>query len=125
VLEARTRLRFGPARLAAETGGRPGRSFASSPVSIRATNATTNRYEHDHPGDLVHEDVQKLGQIPDGGCWRLQGWTAANHHSRVDKSPVGFDSVSRPRRCKASPRGYSSVERVALRDRHALVALHH
>jgi transposase InsO family protein len=31
------------------------------------------RYEHPHPGDLLHIDVKKLGRVPDGGGWRLHG----------------------------------------------------
>lgn len=31
------------------------------------------RYEHNHPGDLVHIDIKKLGRIPDGGGWRIHG----------------------------------------------------
>ena len=31
------------------------------------------RYEHDCPGSLVHVDVKKLGNIPDGGGWRYLG----------------------------------------------------
>jgi hypothetical protein len=26
-----------------------------------------HRYEHDHPGDLIHVDNKKLGRIPNGG----------------------------------------------------------
>lgn len=40
---------------------------------IRASRKSANRYEHDHPGSLVHIDVKKLGRIPDGGGWRLRG----------------------------------------------------
>ena len=32
-----------------------------------------NRYEAPAPGDLVHIDIKKLGQIPDGGGWRAHG----------------------------------------------------
>jgi len=35
--------------------------------------ATDGRYEHPLPGDLLHVDVKKLGRIPDGGGWRLDG----------------------------------------------------
>jgi len=31
------------------------------------------RYERDHPGELIHVDVKKLGRIPDGGGWRVHG----------------------------------------------------
>jgi transposase InsO family protein len=33
------------------------------------------RYEHAAPGDLVHVDIKKLGNIPDGGGWRVVGRT--------------------------------------------------
>jgi transposase InsO family protein len=108
VLAARVRLRFGPARLAPQTGV-PARTISRilrrhhvpplawlDPITgavIRATRATANRYEHEHPGDLVHVDVKKLGRIPAGGGWRVQGWTAENHQSRIAKKPIGFDYV--------------------------------
>ncbi len=40
---------------------------------IRATRRSARRYEHDHPGLLIHIDVKKPGRIPDGGGWRLHG----------------------------------------------------
>jgi transposase len=40
---------------------------------IRARRRSAERYEHDHPGSLIHVDVKKLGRIPDGGGWRLHG----------------------------------------------------
>jgi len=39
----------------------------------RATGEPIRRYEHEHPGDLVHMDVKKLGRVPDGGGWRYVG----------------------------------------------------
>ena len=39
----------------------------------RATGEPIRRYEHQHPGDLLHVDVKKLGNIPDGGGWRFVG----------------------------------------------------
>jgi transposase InsO family protein len=39
----------------------------------RRTGEPIRRYEHDHPGSLVHVDVKKLGNIPDGGGWRYVG----------------------------------------------------
>ena len=39
----------------------------------RATGEPIRRYEHDHPGDLLHQDVKKLGKVPDGGGWRYVG----------------------------------------------------
>lgn len=31
------------------------------------------RYEKEHPGELVHVDIKKLGTIPPGGGWRAHG----------------------------------------------------
>ena len=39
----------------------------------RATGEPIRRYEHEHPGDLLHMDVKKLGRVPDGGGWRYVG----------------------------------------------------
>jgi transposase InsO family protein len=40
---------------------------------IKASKSTAVRYEHAHPGALVHVDVKKIGRIPDGGGWRAHG----------------------------------------------------
>jgi hypothetical protein len=39
----------------------------------RVTGEPVRRYEHDHPGALLHVDVKKLGNVPDGGGWRYTG----------------------------------------------------
>jgi transposase InsO family protein len=39
----------------------------------RITGEPIRRYEHDHPGSLLHVDVTKFGNIPDGGGWRYVG----------------------------------------------------
>jgi hypothetical protein len=39
---------------------------------IRASKTTELRYERDHPGELVHIDVKRLGRIPEGR-WRAHG----------------------------------------------------
>jgi transposase InsO family protein len=107
VLNTRARLRFGPARLAVETGV-PARTISRilnrhrmpplawlDPItgaSIRATRATANRYEHAHPGDLIHVDVKKLGRIPDGGGWRTLGREATSTTRHRTNGP-GFDYV--------------------------------
>ena len=59
---------------------------------IRASKTTTVRYEHDHPGSLVHTDVKKLGRIPDGGGWKLHGREAGDTAARK-KAKVGYDYV--------------------------------
>jgi transposase InsO family protein len=51
----------------------------------RPTGQVIRRYEHDHPGDLLHMDIKKLGRIPDGGGWRALGRGKDGHggHSGV------------------------------------------
>jgi len=44
----------------------------------RATGEPIRRYEHEHPGDLIHVDVKKLGKVPDGGGWRYVGRRQGN-----------------------------------------------
>jgi transposase InsO family protein len=39
----------------------------------RRTGEKVRRYEHERPGSLLHVDVKKLGNIPDGGGWRYVG----------------------------------------------------
>ncbi|MCH8562615.1 IS481 family transposase [Nesterenkonia sp. YGD6] len=103
VLEARQRLRAGPLRIAAVTGT-PARTVSRilsrhdvAPLAwcdpltgqlIRASRVTGNRYERDHPGELVHIDVKKLGRIPDGGGWRAHG-----RSEEVRGRGIGFDYI--------------------------------
>lgn len=42
----------------------------------RPTGRVIRRIHTDHPGELVHVDVKKLGRIPDGGGWRFRGRAA-------------------------------------------------
>jgi transposase InsO family protein len=46
----------------------------------RATGEPVRRYEHSAPGDLLHVDVKKLGNIPDGGGWRYVGRAQGKHN---------------------------------------------
>lgn len=39
----------------------------------RITGEPVRRYEHPYPGSLLHVDVKKLGNVPDGGGWRYLG----------------------------------------------------
>ena len=106
VLAARRDEQTGPGFLAESTGV-PARTISRilarhgvprladcDPVtgtSIRATRASDRRYEHPHPGDLVHVDVKKLGRIPDGGGWRAHG--RGNTGAHQSETRVGFDYI--------------------------------
>ena len=46
----------------------------------RATGEPVRRYEHAAPGDLLHQDVKKLGQVPDGGGHRMVGRQQGRKH---------------------------------------------
>ncbi|GHF27692.1 hypothetical protein GCM10011600_30540 [Pseudolysinimonas yzui] len=63
-------------------------------IRIRASRRTQLRYERDRPGDLVHIDVKKLGRIPDGGGWRLDGPATIDHNKgRIRSKKLGFDYI--------------------------------
>jgi transposase InsO family protein len=81
IVSLRLRKRLGPVQLAAHVGVAPStvhrvlsrcRLNRLSHVD-RATGEPVRRYEHDHPGAMLHVDVKKLGNIPDGGGWRYVG----------------------------------------------------
>ncbi|MEV4666952.1 IS481 family transposase [Microbacterium sp. LWO12-1.2] len=55
---------------------------------IRAVRRSARRYEHDHPGSLIHIDVKKLGRIPDGGGWRAHG-----RSEKVRSRGIGYDYI--------------------------------
>jgi transposase len=57
-------------------------------IPIRASKATAVRYEREHPGELVHVDVKKLGRIPRGGGWRAHG-----RREEVRGRGIGYDYV--------------------------------
>lgn len=48
-------------------------------IDIR-TGEVVRRYEHEKPGALIHVDVKKLGNIPDGGGWRYVGRAQGNQN---------------------------------------------
>jgi len=64
----------------------------------RATGEPIRRYEHEHPGDLIHVDVKKLGRVPDGGGWRyvgrLQG--SKNKSATVERTGAPRNKWSNP-----------------------------
>jgi transposase InsO family protein len=55
----------------------------------RATGRVIRRYEHDKPGDLVHVDIKKLGNIPQGGGHKMIGRQAG----RKTRSGAGYSYI--------------------------------
>jgi len=81
IVHKRIKTRRGPVEIASLTGVPASTVYAVlkrcrlnrlSHVDVR-TGEVIRRYEHDHPGSLIHVDVKKLGNIPDGGGWRYVG----------------------------------------------------
>lgn len=64
-------------------------------IRIRASRRTRHRYERETPGDLIHIDVKKLGRIPDGGGWRIDGPETIDHDRGRGKRSrrIGFDYI--------------------------------
>jgi transposase InsO family protein/transposase-like protein len=65
----------------------------------RLTGERIRRYEHEHPGDLLHVDVKKLGNIPDGGGWRYTGITEGkrNRQATLDAGHAGRNRYGHPK----------------------------
>jgi transposase InsO family protein len=81
IVHLRWKQRLGPVRIAGRLG-----MPASTVHAIltrcrinrlshidRLTGEPVRRYEDDHPGAMLHIDVKKLGNVPDGGGWRYVG----------------------------------------------------
>ena len=80
ILDLRRRLRWGPHQIALMLDMAPSTVHA---VLLRAGESRLSdadratgvriRYVKDHPGELIHVDVKKLGRIPDGGGHAILG----------------------------------------------------
>ena len=81
IVHLRWRHRLGPVQIGGRLGVAPSTVHA---VLVRCrinrlshidrvTGEPLRRYEHPHPGSLIHVDVTKFGNIPDGGGWRYVG----------------------------------------------------
>jgi transposase len=96
VLTARRRHRQGPHRLGWRLGmarstiyGVLARHGMSRLASMDRVSGVVVRYQRQHPGELVHLDVKKLGRIPDGGGHRAHGRAPATPTGRG----IGYDYV--------------------------------
>ena len=64
-------------------------------VDVR-TGEPVRRYEHDRPGAMIHVDVKKIGNIPDGGGWRYVG-KQQGKKNRAATIGAGRDKYRGPR----------------------------
>jgi transposase InsO family protein len=63
----------------------------------RPTGELVRRYERERPGELIHVDVKKLGQIRPGGGWRVHGrGSEQENRAKNERNAgvrVGYDFV--------------------------------
>jgi transposase InsO family protein len=91
IVHLRLKQRLGPVEIAARVGVAPStahqvllRCRINRLAALdRASGEPVRRYEHLHPGDMLHVDVKKLGNIPDGGGWRFVGRVQGDRHRRA------------------------------------------
>ena len=94
VVKLRCTRRWGPARIAGHLGMHASTVYriltrygcARLDHTYRATGRTVRRYEHARPGELVHVDIKKLGNIPDGGGHKVLG----RPQGRKNRSKTGY-----------------------------------
>lgn len=90
IIKVRLLRRWGPARITHLLGLGPSTvhrvlvryGLARLTHLDRATGRVIRRYERDRPGELVHVDIKKLGNIPDGGGHKALG-RPAGHKNRT------------------------------------------
>jgi len=56
----------------------------------RVTGEPARRYERSRPGELIHVDVTKFGNIPDGGGWRFVGIEQGDINRRATRDRTGI-----------------------------------
>lgn len=94
IIKVRVLRRWGPARIAYLLGLNPATvhrvltryRLARLAHLDRATGRVIRRCEREKPGELVHVDIKKLGNIPDGGGHKTLGRLAG----RKTRSGVGY-----------------------------------
>ena len=72
----------------------------------RVTGEPIRRYERERPGELIHVDVTKFGNIPDGGGWRYVG------RQQGDRNRAATDTTRRKGRVRGPLVGTAFVHTV-------------
>jgi transposase InsO family protein len=91
IIKLRVSKQLGPARIAGRLGLHASTvhavlaRYGCPPLAHldRGSGVPVRRYERERPGELVHVDVKKLGNIPDGGGWRTTGRAQGRKNSRA------------------------------------------
>jgi transposase InsO family protein len=97
IVRQRWRHRLGPVQIAGQLGV-PASTVHAVLVRCRinrlshidrVTGEPIRRYEHDHSGSLIHVDVTKFGNIPDGGGWRYVGKQQGDRNRNITRDRTG------------------------------------
>jgi transposase InsO family protein len=96
IVHLRWKHRLGPVAIAARVGLAPStvhRILVACRINRlwhidRATGEPIRRYEMTRPGELVHVDIKKLGNIPDGGGWRKLGRDVGERNTHAHRDPA-------------------------------------
>ena len=97
IVSLRWRRRLGPVQIGGRLGLPPSTVHA---VLVRCginrlshidrvTGEPIRRYEHPHPGSLLHVDVTKFGNIPDGGGHRFLSRLESRHNAQATARRTG------------------------------------
>ncbi|UQU64892.1 IS481 family transposase [Couchioplanes caeruleus] len=123
IIKIRVLRRWGPARIAYLLDLNPATvhrvltryRLARLSHLDRATGRVVRRYEHHAPGELVHVDIKKLGNIPDGGGHKMLGRAAGQRRRSAHRDP------QRPRKLTNRPNlGYQYLHNAV--DDHSRLA---
>jgi transposase InsO family protein len=98
IVRLRWRKRLGPVQIAGRVGVPASTVHAvlvrcriNRLASIdRVTGEPIRRYERERPGELIHVDVTKFGNIPDGGGHRFVGRQQGDKHRIVHAQRTGL-----------------------------------
>jgi transposase InsO family protein len=97
IVKLRWRQRLGPVQIGGQLG-MPASTVHAVLVRCRinrlgridrVTGEPIRRYEHEAPGALIHVDVTKFGNIPDGGGWRYVGRKQGYRNSTATSRRTG------------------------------------
>jgi transposase InsO family protein len=97
IVRLRWRHRLGPVQIAGQLGMQASTVHAvltrcrinRLSAIDRVTGEPLRRYEHPHPGSLLHVDVTKFGNIPDGGGHRFVGRVQGGQNKQVTAHRTG------------------------------------
>ncbi|AGW42425.1 transposase, undefined [Leifsonia xyli subsp. cynodontis DSM 46306] len=102
VVHLRWKKRLGPVGIGAQLGMPAStvhtvlsrcRINRPSHVDVR-TGEPARRYEHEHPGSMIHVDIKKLGNIPDGGGWRYVGRLQGERNKAITAKRTGKHGIT-------------------------------